>query len=87
MVLSLLKKYHAKRAILFDSSFRQEAVASSDIDLIIVGGKNFEPNDVLCVAEELYTKLNKSVEVFELREINPDSAFYDAIIGENVQIT
>lgn len=86
VVLVLLKKYRAERAILFGSYARQEADASSDIDLIVVGGKNFDPTDVLCIAEELHTALNKPVDVFELREINPDSTFYDAIMGEGVQI-
>ena len=86
VVLALLKKYHAERAILFGSYARQEADASSDIDLIVVGGKNFDPTDVLCIAEELHMTLNKPVDVFELREINPDSTFYDTIMGEGVQI-
>ena len=86
VVLTLLKKYHAERAILFGSYARQEADASSDIDLIVVGGKNFDPIDVLCIAEELHMTLNKPVDVFELREINPDSTFYDTIMGEGVQI-
>ena len=54
--------------------------------MIVVGGKNFDPTDVLCIAEELHTTLKKPVDVFELREINPDSAFYDTIMGEGVQI-
>ena len=86
VVLALLKKYRAERAILFGSYARQEADASSDIDLIVVGGKNFDPTDVLCIAEELHMTLNKPVDVFELREINPDSTFYDTIMGEGVQI-
>mgnify|MGYP000215979514 FL=1 len=86
VVLPLLKKYHAERAILFGSYARQEADASSDIDLIVVGGKNFDPTDVLCIAEELHIALKKPVDVFELQEINPNSTFYDAVMGEGVQI-
>lgn len=86
MVLPLLQKYHAERAILFGSYARQEADASSDIDLIVVGGIHFDPTDVLCIAEELHTALNKPVDVFEIREINPNSTFYDTITGEGVQI-
>ena len=54
--------------------------------MIVVGGKNFDPTDVLCIAEELHMALKKPVDVFELREINPDSTFYDTIMGEGVQI-
>ena len=45
-VRRLLKKYHAERAILFGSYARQEADASSDIDLIVIGGIKFDPTDV-----------------------------------------
>ena len=86
-VLPLLKKYHAERAILFGSYARQEADAASDIDLLVVGGKDFDLTDVLCIAEELHCALGKPVDVYELREINPQSAFYDAILAEGVQIS
>lgn len=85
-VLPLLKKYHAERAILFGSYARQEADAASDVDLIVVGGKDFDLTDVLCIAEELHSILGKPVDVYELREIDPQSAFYDAILAEGVQI-
>lgn len=85
-VLPLLKKYHAEKAILFGSYARQDADAASDIDLIVVGGKDFDLTDVLCIAEGLLCALGKPVDVYELREINPQSAFYDAILAEGVQI-
>ena len=85
-VLPLLKKYRAERAILFGSYARQEADAASDIDLIVVGGKDFDLTDVLCIAEELHCALDKPVDVYELREITPGSAFYRAIQEEGVQI-
>ena len=85
-VLPLLKKYHAERAILFGSYARQDADATSDIDLIIVGGEQFDPTDVLCIAEELHCTMGKPVDVYELREINTGSAFYDTILAEGVQI-
>ena len=37
IVLPLLKKYRAEKAILFGSYARQEADSSSDIDLMIIG--------------------------------------------------
>mgnify|MGYP000087516050 CR=1 FL=1 len=51
----------------------------------LIGGKNFDPTDVLCIAEELHTALKNPFDVFELREINPDSPS-DTIMGEGVQI-
>lgn len=85
-VLPLLKKYHAEKAILFGSYARQDADATSDIDLIVVGGEQFDPTDVLCIAEELHCTMGKPVDVYELREINTGSAFYDTILAEGVQI-
>jgi len=85
-VVPLLKKYRAEKAILFGSYARQDADAASDIDLIVVGGEDFDPTDVLCIAEELHCALGKAVDVYELREINVGSAFYNTILEEGVQI-
>ncbi len=60
-VQSLLKKYHAEKAILFGSYARGEATEESDIDLIIVGGAEFEPTDVFAIAEELNRQLDKKL--------------------------
>lgn len=85
-VRPLLKKYHAEKAILFGSYARREADAASDIDLIIVGGESFDLTDVLCIAEELHCATGKPVDVYELREVAPESAFYRTIMAEGVQI-
>lgn len=85
-VRRLLKKYHAERAILFGSYARQKADASSDIDLIVIGGIKFDPTDVFCIAEELHRTLGKPVDVYKLRELNAGSAFYDTVMAEGVQI-
>lgn len=85
-VVPLLRKYRAEKAVLFGSYARQDADADSDIDLIIVGGEQFDPTDVLCIAEELHRALGKAVDVYELREINAGSAFYNTILTEGVQI-
>lgn len=85
-VAPLLKKYRAEKAILFGSYARQDADAASDIDLIVVGGEDFDLTDVLCIAEELHRALGKAVDVYELREIDPRSAFYHTILTEGVQI-
>lgn len=86
IVLPLLQKYHAERAILFGSYARDEATASSDIDLVIVGGADFDPTDVFCIADELYAATGKAVDVYELREINVGTDFYHTILDEGVQI-
>lgn len=85
-VLPLLRKYRAEKAILFGSYARQEADAASDIDLMVIGGQQFDPTDVLCIAEELHCALEKPVDVYELREIMPGTTFYSTIFEEGVQI-
>ena len=85
-VKQILKKYHAQNAILFGSYARGEAEPRSDIDLLIIGGDMFEPMDIFCIADDLYRTLDKNVDVYELREINHKTKFYDTIISEGVQI-
>lgn len=86
VILPLLKKCRAEKAILFGSYTRNEADAKSAIDLLIIGGKNFIPTDVFCIADELYCTLDKSVDVYELCEINPGSDFCNRIFAEGVQM-
>ena len=40
----------------------------------------------LRIIQKFFCALGKPVDVYELREINPQSAFYDAILAEGVQI-
>jgi hypothetical protein len=86
IILPLLHKYHAEKAILFGSYARNEATMLSDIDLVIVGGAAFDPTDVFCIADELHAATEKAVDVYELREINAGTKFYNTILGEGVQI-
>ena len=84
-VLPLLKNIMRKRQSCL-GPMPDRTDAASDIDLLVVGGKDFDLTDVLCIAEELHCALGKPVDVYELREINPQSAFYDTILAEGVQI-
>lgn len=86
MVSSLVKKYNAEYAILFGSYARGEANEESDIDIIIVGGKNFSALDVLAFGEELRELTNKKVDAFELREVEKNTEFYQNILHEGVRI-
>ncbi len=86
IILSLLKKYHSEKAILFGSYARKEADEKSDIDLMIVGGPAFDPTDVFSIAEDLHRRTGKSVDVYEQCEINQNSVFYQTILREGVSI-
>ena len=85
-IRALLKKYHAEYALLFGSYARGEATASSDIDLVVVGGVNFRARDIFSVGEELRQLTHKDVDAFELRELNVGTPFYETVMQEGVRI-
>lgn len=84
MIKPILKKYDAVGATLFGSYARNEATASSDIDLLVNGGKNFDATDIFCIADELYEVSGKSVDVYEESEIAKESELFDSIAREGV---
>ncbi len=86
LVIPLLRKYNANRAMLFGSYARNEATEDSDIDLLIIGGESFEPTDVFALAEDLHLASGKSVDVFEMQEINKNTLLYNTIMREEVTI-
>lgn len=86
MIRPILKKYKAEKALLFGSYARQEANGNSDIDLYVVGGAAFDPTDIFCIADELYSVSGKNVDVYEEKEITPGSSFYAAIQKEGVSV-
>lgn len=85
-IRALLKKYHAEYALLFGSYARGEATASSDIDLVVVGGANFRARDIFSFGEELRQLTHKDVDAFELRELNVGTPFYETVMQEGVRI-
>ena len=85
-IRTLLKKYHAEYALLFGSYARGEATASSDIDLVVVGGVNFRARDIFSFGEELRQLTHKDVDAFELRELNVGTPFYETVMQEGVRI-
>ena len=86
VIRTLLKKYHAEYALLFGSYARGEATASSDIDLVVVGGVNFRARDIFSFGEELRQLTHKDVDAFELRELNVGTPFYETVMQEGVRI-
>ena len=83
-VIPIAKKYGVKKISLFGSYARGEADEKSDLDFLVIGGKNFKLTRIFSLAEELREIFNKKVDVFEINEINPDSDFYKKIIQEMV---
>ena len=79
-IRALLKKYHAEYALLFGSYARGEATASSDIDLVVVGGVNFRARDIFSFGEELRQLTHKDVDAFELYQLSSEfKASYPAM--------
>ena len=86
IVAQLAKQYGAERVYLFGSYARGEATASSDIDLVVVGGVNFRARDIFSFGEELRQLTHKDVDAFELRELNVGTPFYETVMQEGVRI-
>ena len=71
---------------MFGSYARGEADKKSDLDFLVIGGKNFKLTLIFSLAEELRKIFNKNVDVFEISEINKDSDFYKKIMQEKVLV-
>lgn len=54
--------------------------------MIVFGGENFRPTDIFAFGEDLRELTHKDADVFEIREINKDTEFYDNIMREGVKI-
>lgn len=86
IVKSLLAKYDAEYALLFGSYARGEATPESDIDVIVVGGEGFIPRNIFALAEELRELSGRNADVFEIREVDAGTPFYESIIKEGIRI-
>ena len=53
---------------------------------MVIGGNMFDPTDVFCIADELYTASGKNVDVYEKREIDEKSDFFKNIMSDGVVI-
>ena len=83
---TLLTRYNAEYAIVFASSARGDATPDSDLDVIIVGGKNFVPRNIFALAEDLRELIGRNADVFEIREVNTGTPFYESVMREGVKI-
>lgn len=86
IVKPLAEKYHISEVYIFGSYARNEATSNSDIDFLVFGGKNFKLTSVFAFAEELRMMIQKKIDVFEISEVNNDSAFYRTIMKERVKV-
>ena len=82
VVKELLERYHAEYALLFGSYARGDATPDSDI----VGGKDFVPRNIFALAEDLREMTGRDADVFEMREINMGTPFYESVMKEGIRI-
>lgn len=86
LVKPIAEKYRVQEIYLFGSYARGEADENSDLDFLVFGGEHFKPARIFALAEELRAVLKKDVDVFEISEINRDSAFYHTIMKERLLV-
>ena len=86
IVKELLERYHAEYALLFGSYARGDATPDSDIDIIVVGGKHFVPRNIFALAEDLREMSGPKADVFEMREVNTGTPFYESVMKEGIRI-
>ncbi len=86
LLAPIAEKYHAESILLFGSYARGKADGQSDVDLIVFGGADFHPTDIFAMAEDIRSALQKQADVYEIREIDPGTAFYDTIFREGVYV-
>ena len=85
-IKALLRRYGAESAVLFGSYARGEQTDSSDIDVIVFGGRNFKKSNIFAFAEELRQMTGKDVDAFEICEVDPQTPFYQSVMEEGIKI-
>ncbi|MCD7779029.1 MAG: nucleotidyltransferase domain-containing protein [Clostridiales bacterium] len=85
-VKPIAEKYQAEEIYLFGSYARGEATEESDLDFLVFGGKNFKLTMIFALAEEIREAFQKKIDVYEIHEINQDSAFFSTIMKERLLV-
>ena len=85
-IKALLRRYGAESAVLFGSYARGDQTDSSDIDIVVFGGKNFKKSNIFAFAEELRQMTGKDVDAFEICEVDPQTPFYQSVMEEGIRI-
>ncbi len=86
MLAPIAEKYRVEAILLFGSYAKGNADGQSDVDLIVFGGEAFHPTDIFAMAEDIRSALRKQADVYEIREINPGTPFYNTILQEGVYV-
>jgi len=84
MLKPMMEKYKVDELYLFGSYARGEATGDSDLDFLVYGGDQFKGTMIFTLGEELRKLLNKNVDIYEIRELNEGSEFYETVMKEKV---
>ena len=85
-VKPLMEKYKVEKMYLFGSYARGEATGNSDIDFLVYGGEQFKRTMIFALGEDLRKVLDKNVDIYEIRELNEGSDFYNTVMREKVLV-
>ncbi len=85
-IAALVDKYKIDSVYLFGSYARKEATSESDLDILVIGGEQFQLTNVYAFAEDLRESLRKDVDVYEIHELNENGEFQKEIMRERVLI-
>ena len=86
IITPILQPSPVKRVILFGSYAKGTNTEGSDIDLIIDSNGQLRGMDFFSLSSELARALPIEADIFEMREINPNSNMYEIITKEGVII-
>lgn len=82
----IMKKFDVKRAILFGSYAKNKPTSKSDIDLVVDSEGKLLNIFFYGLLEDLVQKMQKNIDLFEISEIEKDSAIYHDIQREGIVV-
>ena len=85
-IKTLLVKYNAESALLFGSYARGDETASSDVDVVVFGGRDFKKSNIFAFAEDLRQAIGRDADVFEICELDEGTPFFNNVIKEGIRI-
>jgi len=86
MITPIIKTSPVKRVILYGSYAKGTNTPKSDVDLIIDSNGELKGIDFFVLSAEIAKALPIKSDIFEYREIKPNSAMYNEIAKDGVVI-
>ena len=85
-IMPVVEKYPIEKVILFGSYARGDASDSSDVDLVVESGGRLFNSKIFALGGDLLVALPVRVDVYDILEIENQSALYENIQKEGVVI-